>query len=132
MKREEYFLFHSRHLEEIKKGIDIWNGRSSIEKDIRLIVLTRYAAHPSTQHMNERLVKIASRMARTGKTEKNANYYLIAANRFIVEPEAGDTDDNDDVDVDLDESGEYIYKRKRCSSDGTLKVVRMHRICCLN
>ena len=45
--------------------------------------LTKYGAHPSTQHNNEKLVKISSRMARTGKNEQNVNYYLIAANGFM-------------------------------------------------
>lgn len=46
-------------------------------------VLTKYGAHPSTQHNNERLAKTSSRMARTRKNEQNTNYYLIAANGFI-------------------------------------------------
>ena len=47
------------------------------------MVLTKYGAHPFTQHNNERLVKISSHRARTGKTRQTVNHYLIDDNGLI-------------------------------------------------
>ena len=63
----------------------MWSHESAVAVSIKHMVLTKCGSHPSTQHSNERLVKISSRMARTGKTEQSANHYLIAANGFIRE-----------------------------------------------
>ena len=47
----------------IVSGVDIWSDRSAVAQEIKLKVKTTYGAHPSTQHNNERCVKIASRMS---------------------------------------------------------------------
>ena len=49
-------------------------------KHLKAIALARYAAHPPMQHMDECIVKIASRMSRTGKTDRTVNFYLIGSN----------------------------------------------------
>ena len=84
MKGSVAYEFHQQHLKTIISGTNIWDGQDCEESaTIRIIVLTKYGANLSTQHNNERLVKISSRMTTSGKNEQNANYYLIAANGFL-------------------------------------------------
>ena len=52
---------------------------------IKNVLNTCYIAHPSSNHNNERLVKIASRMQQTGESEIMVNIYFIASNGFILE-----------------------------------------------
>ena len=47
--------------------------------------LYAYAAHASTQHNNERLVKLGALMASTGKGEIMASVFVIASNDFMQE-----------------------------------------------
>jgi hypothetical protein len=47
--------------------------------------LRSFGAHASTNHNNERLVKVATRMIKNGRKEKMANTYFIAANGFTNE-----------------------------------------------
>ena len=47
--------------------------------------LRSFGAHASTNHNNERLVKVATRMIENGRKEKMANTYFIAANGFTNE-----------------------------------------------
>jgi hypothetical protein len=47
--------------------------------------LYAYAAHASTQHNNERLVKLGALMASTGKGEIMASVFAIALNNFMQE-----------------------------------------------
>jgi hypothetical protein len=47
--------------------------------------LQAYAAHASTQHNNERLVKHGALMALTGKSEIMASIFAIASNNFMNE-----------------------------------------------
>jgi hypothetical protein len=47
--------------------------------------LYAYAAHASTQHNNERLVKLSALMASTGKGEIMVSVFAIASNDFMQE-----------------------------------------------
>ena len=79
------FKMHEQDIHSILSGADAWGGAAPEGQRLRATYKLRYAAHPSTQHNNERLVKIASRMAKTGKQEKMANIFFVAANGFIRE-----------------------------------------------
>ena len=76
-----------------------------------------------TQHSNERLVKISSRMARTGKIEQIANYYLIAANGFIKECHDESNLEQDDEDDTDDDTAGNTFTRKGGISKGIVKLV---------
>ena len=62
-------------------------------------------------------------MARTGKTEQIANYYMISANGFIIEYmsedklEQGEVDESDD-----DDRNGRLYSRKRGVLKGKIKL----------
>ena len=69
-----YYKFHEKETTSIE------------DSRIAQVVISKYGAHSSTQHINERLVKTASRMTCTGKSDRTANYFLIASsNGFITE-----------------------------------------------
>ena len=59
-----------------------------------------FYAHSSSNHNNERLVKIASRMQDTGRSEITTNIYPIATNIFTVNliDDIATDDNEDDVD----------------------------------
>ena len=139
LKSNTSYLLHANDIKPIISGLDIWNSESTEAKRIKKIAKTFYAAHPSTQHNNERLVKIASRMARTGKKEVTANYFFIAANSFIGdnndEGTEGNADDGGDDHNDGDDDGGnnggdggsvYDYRRRK-RDKGTKKVCDMER-----
>ena len=82
-KVEHRFLEQNHVIDSIVSGVDIWNDNSLEAKIIKAYGKEKNAASASTQHNYKRLVKIAKRMQKRGKTERIANYYLIAANGFI-------------------------------------------------
>jgi uncharacterized membrane protein YciS (DUF1049 family) len=69
----------------ITHHIDVWEDKTEIAALIRKKAMLVFASHPSTNHNNERLVKVASRMIKTGKKERSANSYFIAANGYTLE-----------------------------------------------
>lgn len=71
-------------IDSVIAGVDIWNDESDVATRIKMDIKVKYSAHSSSQHNNERGVKIGSRMARTGKSEVMANYYFVASNGFIA------------------------------------------------
>ena len=79
------FSSHKQDALKIIGGLDIWNNNSETAKTIRQTASRCYGAHPSTNHNNERFVKVASRMASTGKQEKMANVYFIASNDYCLQ-----------------------------------------------
>lgn len=99
----------------IKGGLDIWGTDSVRAIELRQEFKQQYYAHPSSNHNNERLVKIASRMQDTGKSQIKANIYLIAANKFMVN--LIDDIPTDEDDVDSDDDDDFIVDR-----DGKFKV----------
>jgi len=70
-----------------------------------------------------RLVKLASKMQRTGKSAKNANYYLIAANGFVTEYHDDDTEE-----ASATEDNSKPILRKRGNNKGTKKLVDMENV----
>jgi hypothetical protein len=70
-------------------GLDIWNtsttNRHANSYLLRKSALHAYAAHASTQHNNERLVKLGALMASTGKSEIMVLVFVIASNDFMQE-----------------------------------------------
>jgi hypothetical protein len=69
-------------------GLDIWDMSKQANKKTHLYrshALRFYAAHASTQHNNERLVKLGALMASTGKSEIMASVFAIASNDFMQE-----------------------------------------------
>ena len=77
LQEDQTYIMHEEDINSIKSGINIWSGNCEESKRIRNTVKCMYSAHASTQHNNERLVKIASRMISTGRKEKMANCYFI-------------------------------------------------------
>ena len=116
------FGFHEDDLKLIICGIYPWNSTCQHTQHLQVLVMTRYAAHPSTQHLNEFLVKIASRMSRTGKTDRTPNYYLIASNVFLTESIDGGLEEEEDDEADNGQGG-FRYKRKRGHSKGINKLM---------
>ncbi len=70
------------------RGLDIWDRAKPANQNTHLYrrqALRAYAAHASTQHNNERLVKLGALMASTGKSEIMASVFAIASNDFMQE-----------------------------------------------
>ena len=95
-----YFL--KNIINRIKNKVDIWKDDTAIALAGQLEFKVFYLAHPSSNHNNERLVKIPFRMQETGKGETMANVYFIGSNNLItcgiadVETDAADNDDGND------------------------------------
>jgi hypothetical protein len=70
------------------QGLDIWDVAKPTNQNTALLqthALRSFAAHASTQHNNERLVKLGALMASTGKSEIMASIFAIASNDFMQE-----------------------------------------------
>jgi hypothetical protein len=68
-------------------GLNIWD-KSNTNSNAHLFqkqALQEYAAQASTQHNNERLVKLGAQMASTDKSEIMASVFAIALNDFMQE-----------------------------------------------
>jgi hypothetical protein len=67
--------------------IDAWDRASENQAAhlTRQEALVEHAAHCSTQHNNERPVKLGALMASTGKTKILAGVFAIASNNFMTE-----------------------------------------------
>jgi hypothetical protein len=84
-------VFQQDAIDEIAvSGLDIWNKANTIITHpnshlFRKRALQEYAAQASTQHNNERLVKLGAQMASTGKSEIMASIFAIASNDFMQE-----------------------------------------------
>ena len=79
---------HSGAIARIAHGdIDIWTSpaTSPEQTELRDGALIAFGAHCSTQHNNERFVKLGALMASTGKDERMVLAYAIASNDFMVE-----------------------------------------------
>jgi hypothetical protein len=81
--------FNQNAIDQIAvRGIDIWDvalPTNENTQSLRRHALHAYAAHASTQHNNERLVKLGALMASTGKSEIMASIFAIASNDFMQE-----------------------------------------------
>jgi hypothetical protein len=87
---ELIILFNStvKQISQIAVGLDIWDDTCTTDKDARLLrssALQSFAAHASTQHNNERLVKLGALMLSAGKGEIMVSIFAIASNDFITE-----------------------------------------------
>jgi hypothetical protein len=70
------------------QGLDIWDVEKPTNQNTHLLcqhALHAYAAHASTQHNNEQLVKHGALMALTGKSEIMASIFAIVSNDFMTE-----------------------------------------------
>jgi hypothetical protein len=70
------------------QGLNIWDTAKPANENTNLYgrhVLGAYAAHASTQHNNERLVKLRALVALTGKIEIMALVFVIASKDFMEE-----------------------------------------------
>ena len=54
------YTFHKDHIRLVITGLDLWSHESALAVSMKYMLLTKYGSHPSTQHNNERLVKISS------------------------------------------------------------------------
>ncbi len=64
------------------RGLDIWDTAKPANQNTHLYrrqAHCTYAAHESTQHNNEQLVKLGALMASTGKSEIMASVFAIAS-----------------------------------------------------
>jgi hypothetical protein len=80
--------FHRNSIELLAtQTIDIWDRASDNQTAhlVRQEALLEHAAHCSTQHNNERLVKLGALMASTGKSEIMAGVFAVASNDFMTE-----------------------------------------------
>jgi hypothetical protein len=71
----------------VVSGLNIWDRMTpnALAHLFCQRYLQEYAAQASTQHNNERLVKLGAQMASTGKSEIMASIFAIASNDFMVE-----------------------------------------------
>jgi hypothetical protein len=91
-------LFRSLAIQPNKAmaALGIWDTTKPANQNTYLYhwhALHTYAAHASTQHNSERLVKLGALMASTGKNEIMASVFAIASNNFTEEyiDKEGDT-----------------------------------------
>jgi hypothetical protein len=129
-------IFHRRTINVLAtETIDIWD-RTSINNEIahllRKEALKEHAAHCSTQHNNERLVKLGALMASTGKSEIMAGVFAVASNDFMTEFHDGDeeqtVDDTGDAEQTRDLTEDEPTRRKRGNYRGKKKLFDFHRI----
>ena len=92
-------------------NIDIWDNTSIKSKNIRNLAMMSFCAHPSTDHKNKRLVKVAATTIQGGKQEMAAYYLFMAMNEFTV-------DDN----AFQDTNNQPVTKRKRNQKTATTKL----------
>jgi hypothetical protein len=83
------FLLDGGIVDTVLKGIDIWDRNSNHyystgAVNARYFGKVLYAAQPSTQHSNERLVKVGSRLGASNRKERTLNAMFIAANNFSL------------------------------------------------
>jgi hypothetical protein len=81
-------VFQQDAIDEIAvSGLNVWDRTNSNRSShlFRKRALQQYAAQASTQHNNERLVKLGAQMASTGKSEIMASVFAIASNDFMSE-----------------------------------------------
>ena len=130
------FSSHKQDALKIIGGLDIWNNNSETAKTIRQTASRCYGAHPSTNHNNERFVKVASRMASTGKQEKMANVYFIASNDYCLQNlqeeinnKSNQIDNIASNELSYDEKeNDNIFKKKRIYLNKTEKLSSMIQI----
>ena len=105
-------------MQYIINGCDMWEGESTaVSQKLLLAFQTMYFTQPSSNHNNERLVKIASRIISTGKSEIMGNIYFIAANHFMgnILDEENDNNNDDDDAIDINASTNTPQQRKKRS-----------------
>jgi hypothetical protein len=89
LRTDPCILLNQNAMNEIAEGgLDIWDAAKPANKNTHLYrrqALRAFAAHASTQHNNERLVKLGALMASTGKSEIMASVFAIASNDFMQE-----------------------------------------------
>jgi hypothetical protein len=86
--------FHREAIDQIAVALDIWEESNVTNENAHLLIsqaLRLFAAQASTQHNNERLVKLGALMSPTGKSEIMASIFAIASNDFMTEHHDEDT-----------------------------------------
>ena len=112
IKSNPVYEVHFNNAQQIlDHNIDIWNNTSIQSENIRKLAMMSFGAHPSTNHKNERLVKVAATLVQGGKQEMAANYYFLAMNGFT-------NDDN----AFQDTNNQQVTKRKREQKTATTKL----------
>ena len=107
-------LHHNNAHQILQNNINIWDLTNIYSNNIRKQAMMSFGAHPSTNHKNERLVKVAARTVVGGKQETAANYYFMAMNDFT-------NDDNDYKETNNQQTG----KRKRNQKTPTTKLIEL-------
>jgi hypothetical protein len=95
----------------------------------RLAIPTLYA-HASTQHNNERLVKLGALMSSTGKSEIMASIFAIASNEFITEHHDDEGEDTTDLEIPANQPAvaeDKPKRRKRGNYRGKKKLLDLER-----
>jgi hypothetical protein len=116
-------MYHRNSIELLAtQTIDIWDRASDNQTAhlIRKKALLEHAAHCSTQHNNERLVKLGALMASTGKSEIMAGVFAVASNDFMTEfhdSEEEQEDSEDDEAAGNDGGEEEQASRTQQSTD---------------
>ena len=121
--------YHSGPIARIARGdIDIWT--SPEQNGLRYHALKAFGAHSSTQHNNERLVKLGALMASTGKEECKVLAYAIASNDFMVEyrDDKKTSDDNVSASIETEMTDGTIKRRERGNYRGLAKVLDFERV----
>jgi hypothetical protein len=79
----------------VTNSIDIWDQEQTNEKEhlIWKEALLEHTAHSSTQHNNQRLVKLGALMASTGKSKIVAGVFAVASNNFMMEFHDGEPEE---------------------------------------
>ena len=138
-------IFHRNTIELLAtQTIDIWDRTSDNPTAylIRQEALLEHAAHCSTQHNNERLVKLGALMASTGKSEIMAGVFAVASNDFMTEyhdsesNESHEDSDNEEQTADNNRDNEQTTepmedeptRRKRGNFRGKKKLFDLERI----
>jgi hypothetical protein len=125
---------HREAIDQIAVGLDIWDEtRSSTNENAYLLrsrALRSFAAHASTQHNNERLVKLGALMSSAGKSEIMASIFAIASNDFITEHHDDEGGDTTDLEIPANQPAvaeDKPKRRKRGNYRGKKKLLDLER-----
>jgi hypothetical protein len=121
-------------IDQIAVGLDIWDEtRSSTNEHAYLLrsqALCSFAAHASTQHNNERLVKLGALIASTGKSEILASIFAITSNDFITGHHDDEGEDTADLETTANQPAvaeDKPKQRKRGKYQGKKKLLDLER-----
>jgi hypothetical protein len=121
---------HREAIDQIAIGLDIWDATNTTNENAHLLrkgALQEYAAHASTQHNNERLVKLGALMSSTGKGEIMASIFAIASNDFMTEHHDEETD-LVPANQQAVASEDAPERRKRGNNRGKKKLLDLERV----